>query len=150
MTDKTCAHCGKPLVKKRTDGEKAFRGRKFCDLACRSGHQRELRSDINSEVVRLRGEGLTYSAIAARCGITKNAAIGIGHRAGIGETRPVPPKPIVPDIFPPHGCLFGLGDPKDEGFRFCSAPVERAGEAWCAEHRKRVYTRPLTSTAPTR
>lgn len=39
----------------------------------------------------------------------------------------------------PGQCHWPIGDPRAPEFRFCRAPVARAGEPYCAEHRARAW-----------
>ena len=41
-----------------------------------------------------------------------------------------------------HTCRWPLGDPKDENFHFCGAPV-RIGQTYCEEHAAIAYVKNL-------
>jgi hypothetical protein len=58
---------------------------------------------------------------------------------------------------PPGRCLWGIGRPPDDSFRFCGAPVEHAGAPYCQKHARAAYTRvvdveryPTSAATPTR
>lgn len=110
-------------------------------------------------------EGLTAREIASKLGVTKNAVTGRAVRTHIRFHR----KPMYWELkqerklqerrvkqqleveqevlsrqhwkFPPSGrCVFPLGDPLDEEFKFCGAAVGEFGAPYCALHRKRAYS----------
>lgn len=97
------------------------------------------------QLTELVTEGVSFSQIGARMGITKSAAIGKAHRLYLEHPNSPPPveqKPASSPLFPPAGhCLWGFGNPGEEPFRFCGEPASEIGSAWCPEHRKRVYAR---------
>jgi hypothetical protein len=89
---------------------------------------------------------MSQSQIAKLLKISRMVVIGIVYRARKMGRLPDPTEiAYVPtrEIFPaPGSCLWMDGDPRDPSSHFCGARVFIFGEAWCAEHRKRVY-RPM-------
>lgn len=88
-------------------------------------------------------EGVTTAEIGRRIGVSKNAVIGKVHRIGlvprIVKEAP-PPKRNVFDFAGPV-CMWPIGHPTDEDFRFCGGrPV--AGKPYCTEHAAVAYVRP--------
>ncbi|HYD31059.1 MAG TPA: hypothetical protein VEB64_09430 [Azospirillaceae bacterium] len=42
------------------------------------------------------------------------------------------------------GCRWIEGRPgTGDAWNYCGVPVRRAGEAWCCDHRARVYAKPV-------
>lgn len=91
--------------------------------------------------------GLQYREIARRLGRTKNMISGRLWRMGLDRIRSsrstFADRMDVLNVFPPYGsCLYGIGDPHKEGFRFCGEPG-RQGSAYCAKHHARTYTKTI-------
>ena len=98
-------------------------------------------------LIALWNEGLPTSAIGNRLGVTKNAVVGKVHRLGL-QRRPDP----IPQKKPhkshrlgladlsPNQCRWPSGNPGDEDFEFCGAPVQH-GKPYCRSHSARAYTR---------
>lgn len=83
--------------------------------------------------------GLSFADAAKEMGMTKNQLIGRAHRLGwktkqkSGTTMQQRLEKI--DIFPSAGhCLFGIGDPGDDGFHFCGEKVAVDGASYCGPH----------------
>ena len=101
-------------------------------------------------------DGLSFSQIAARMSVTRNAVAGIICRLGLNgqgrnpglparsaHSRPRPPRRIEPRrtaIVVCDGCVWPIGDPGENGFRFCGANVP-ARQTYCDEHSGRAYMR---------
>ena len=90
-------------------------------------------------LMALWGEDLSTAEIGRRLGITKNAVIGKAHRLGLPYRRPpAPPKEkpanvLTMETLKPGMCSWPIGEPGDEGFRFCGEPVA-VGKPYCAAH----------------
>ncbi|MBI1778357.1 MAG: hypothetical protein HYR63_23710 [Proteobacteria bacterium] len=110
-------------------------------------------------------EGLSFSHIAARMNVTRNAVAGIVCRLGLngqGCNPGLPRRSLNPRPRPPskpeerrlpiavcEGCVWPIGDPGDNAFRFCGAAV--AGrQSYCAEHTERAYLRESAAAASAR
>lgn len=84
---------------------------------------------------RLRESGLTYGEIAVRAKCSKGVVAGVLYRIGQGLlTLP------IARTADRGGCRWVQGDPKRPGWSWCDAPAI-PGQAWCSEHRARVYVR---------
>ena len=115
------------------------------------------------ELTRLWEAGHSAAAIGRIIGMSKNAVIGKAHRIHLtgrpspiryreGEDAPepfavvpAPPEPVTPQIMVPikrhrgkTECLWPIGDPGDDGFRFCGEAAEE-GKPYCAEHCAKAY-----------
>ncbi len=94
-------------------------------------------------LVALWEEGVTTAEIGRRIGVTKNAVIGKVHRIGLVPrvvTEKPPPRRNVFDFTGPI-CMWPIGHPSDDDFRFCGGrPI--AGKPYCAEHAAKAYIRP--------
>lgn len=65
------------------------------------------------------------SEVARRMNTTKNAIIGLMDRCGVSKVSAPPrPRQITTD-----GCRWPIGEPGDQGFRFCGA--DRVPHVWC-------------------
>jgi hypothetical protein len=93
---------------------------------------------------------LSAKAIGERFGVTKNVIIGQANRRG-WMPRPSPLKggrrtTILDrldalDTFPPTGrCVYPIGHPKSEGFRFCGDRVAEVGAPYCAACCRKCWT----------
>jgi len=96
--------------------------------------------------LRLRFEaGESYQKIADAMGCTKNAALAKAKRLGFDDRRSSPevlkPKRHPIEFPPVSRCQWPIGDPGEEGFRFCgdAAKTERP---YCAKHCAIAYVRP--------
>ena len=85
---------------------------------------------------RLRESGLTYGQIATKAKCSKGVVAGVLYRIGQGLLT----VPIARPAERSGGCRWVHGDPSKPGWSWCDAPA-MAGQAWCPEHRARVYTR---------
>jgi GcrA cell cycle regulator len=101
-------------------------------------------------------DGLSFSQIAARMNVTRNAVAGIICRLGLNgqgrnpglparsaHARPRPPRRTEPrrtTIVVCDGCVWPIGDPGENGFRFCGAEVA-SRQTYCNEHSGRAYMR---------
>lgn len=91
---------------------------------------------------------LSAKAIAAQFGVTKNTVIGHRYRKGWKVRKPATKEPSTLaercdaiDIFPPAGCcVYPMGHPRTEGFRFCGDDVSGVGAPYCAEHDAKCST----------
>lgn len=88
-------------------------------------------------LTQLFDEGLTFSAIGERMGVTKNTIIGkalrIGLKRGDGEPTTLPQRMDALDIFPGFGrCVYPLGHPREAGFHLCGAKVPNAAKPYCS------------------
>jgi GcrA cell cycle regulator len=95
------------------------------------------------ELSKLWDEGVTTAEIGRRIGVTKNAVIGKVHRLGlVPRVITVKPQPRR-FVFEFNGpvCMWPLGHPGDDDFRFCGEdPV--SGKPYCAHHAAIAYIRP--------
>ena len=98
---------------------------------------------------------MSQSQIAKLLKISRNVVIGVVDRARQMGRLPGKPRRLrtphnllpsrefaVCEFPSPGSCLWMDGDPRDPSSHFCGARVFIFGEAWCAEHRRRVY-RPM-------
>jgi len=89
----------------------------------------------------LRANGASYSQIAEALGLAnaKSAVQGLLKR-NLEPELVEPPPFIDPARLPPinHGCQWIDGDVRDGEWSWCGARVG-TGEAWCDDHRRRVY-----------
>jgi GcrA cell cycle regulator len=93
---------------------------------------------------KLWSQGLTASEIARTIGgVSRNAVIGKAHRLAL-PPRPSPIRRDEPHSVAPapagHSCMWPLGDPREQGFKFCGRPAA-AGRPYCAEHCAVAYHR---------
>ena len=79
--------------------------------------------------------------------ITKNAAIGKARRMELEGPRSVGPvredtttlsRLEALDKFPDRGCLYPIGHPGEDDFRFCGN--NRDGGSYCLFHRRKAYS----------
>lgn len=108
-------------------------------------------ADRVAELTELVTAGVTFVEIGRRMGITKNAALGKAKRIEVESPNATGPRSpscttmtqrldALEAMIPGAGCCRYInGDLGKPGYGFCGAPVERIGEAWCREHRMRVY-----------
>ena len=102
-------------------------------------------------LLELAAAELSSNAIARRIGVSRNAVLGKLHRMGVDFGRsnkfsraPKPPPLPQPDNLKPmidlrpHECMFPFGDPKEDVFGFCSAPV-KPGSSYCHRHAEICY-----------
>jgi len=113
--------------------------------------------DACRELEQLWATGLSASEIATRMGVSKKAIVGKARRLELPMRRESPAKHIQEEkvvrrrekegwvgIWPPSGhCLFGIGDPQDEGFHFCAEPVTQRADgtrsSYCSKHKAMCY-----------
>jgi hypothetical protein len=104
-------------------------------------------------------EGKTFAAIGRELGTSKNSCIAKARRLNIrpsagtpltvkrrkqwaprlrsGEPTSTEDRLKTPDRFPPHGCcVYPLGHPHQNEFRFCGVRVGNPGEPYCPDHRR--------------
>lgn len=101
------------------------------------------------EMRRLHSTSLTYAEIGVRLGTTKNAISGKVYRLRLNVRKPSTTASATMvqrldalDLFPKQSCcVFPLGHPGTDGFRFCGESVADPGEPYCAEHRGRCWTK---------
>lgn len=91
-----------------------------------------------TQVLALRRAAVSYSKIGVMLGITRNAVAGIlsrcRERCMDEDWQPAPPPPP-----PARGCRWIEGQPRlGREWSWCGAET-LPGQAWCAEHRARVY-----------
>jgi GcrA cell cycle regulator len=96
---------------------------------------------MNIAVKTMAEQGLLYSEIGNRLGVSKNAVIGratrMGLRRRVRSPTPPPGRALLADL-DDYQCRFPFGNPGEEGFGFCGAPVA-AGKPYCPEHCERAY-----------
>ena len=99
-------------------------------------------------LMALWAEGISTLEIGRRLGVTKNAVVGKVHRLGLAKrgspikAKPTPPKEIIRmSELRPGMCLWPIGDPGDEDFRFCGGEIIE-GKPYCLEHCQKAYVRP--------
>lgn len=95
----------------------------------------------------LLNEGLSWSQIAERLGLTKNQVAGRLWRSGYCQSRDQrPAAPRVTDIvaqMPSGGCNFIAGEGRDlRPGMYCGKPV--AAHGLCAEHAERCWVKAAT------
>ena len=119
-----------------------------------------------AELERLWATGASTAEIGRQLDVSKNAVVGKVHRLGLpGRPSPIrrgatgkrqtgesqksqegqksqeaseeARRPAVIDLHAPP-CQWPFGDPDDEDFHFCGAPV-LAGRPYCPEHCGRAY-----------
>ena len=88
-------------------------------------------------------EGITTAEIGRRIGVTKNAVIGKVHRIGLVprviKEAPPPRRNVFEFIGP--ACMWPIGHPTDDDFRFCGErPV--GGKPYCEHHVAVAYIKP--------
>lgn len=94
---------------------------------------------------------MKQSHIAKLLAISRMIVIGVVDRARkMGRLPDQKAKVYAPprEFPPPGSCLWMDGDPRDPGSHFCGSPVFIFGEAWCANHRRRVYLPPRDISTP--
>jgi GcrA cell cycle regulator len=94
-------------------------------------------------LVELWEEGVTTAEIGRRIGVTKNAVIGKVHRIGLVPrvVKELPPPRRNVFDFTGAVCMWPIGHPTDDDFRFCGgSPI--AGKPYCAHHAAVAYIRP--------
>jgi GcrA cell cycle regulator len=165
LAERVCLTCPRTFVPRHPVMRYCCSG---CQLAAVGERRRAARAamqpartwtaDRLAQLERLVGDGMTFKAIGAALGVTKNEAIGAAYRRGyerredavlndaqIGQRRKWQPKPLTPErfLFPPAGhCVFPLGDPGEPGFHFCAAVIEEeVAGPYCDEHHRRCYQR---------
>lgn len=98
-------------------------------------------------------EGLSYSKIGARWGVSRNVPLSKANRIGIGIDHPNSPGPIgdprryrtqpmttldrldALNRFPSLGdCVFPVGHPGGEHFHFCGSPTAITAAPYCHAH----------------
>ncbi len=116
-------------------------------------------AEKDEQLRSLHGEGVSFSEMAEKLGITKSAAISRAHRLGLWREDKPPrprrracPRALVPSSLPPirpgepvslfyrtsDGCCFIVADP----YLYC--PERRSPRsAYCAKHYAVVWRRPV-------
>ncbi len=93
--------------------------------------------DKSALLEKLWAEGLPASEIADRIpGFSRNAIIGKAHRMGLtSRPSPIVRHPTRAATLNPglKQCQWPHGDPRDDDFHFCGAPVF-AHAPYCKEH----------------
>ena len=166
MTERQCAECGKPIVRKRRlakDGRqymersRSFTSRKYCDKICEADHRRQHRwtEDAVAEVIRLDVLGLTAAEVAKELRMggfgkwTRDAVIGKLNRLiksgalkrSKAELVVMPaPAPAAP---PPRLRPPGPGGCMVDGCRLTRQP----GRDYCAHHHAELVVAKLTRRA---
>lgn len=113
-------------------------------------------------------QGISVAQIGLLIGVSKNAISGKVHRLKLTpRASPIKPKsktprrkapnrrPMPVQNRPPHytqdrivrpidnTCCWPIGNPKENGFRICDAPIPR-GVTYCETHAKRAYVSTLS------
>jgi GcrA cell cycle regulator len=100
-------------------------------------------SERIAQLTALWEEGVTTAEIGRRIGVSKNAVIGKVHRIGL-VPRVVkelpPPRRNVFDFTGPV-CMWPLGHPTDDDFRFCGGRPS-VGKPYCEHHAALAYIKP--------
>ncbi len=113
-----------------------------------------------NELKKLWAEGLSISQIGEALGVSRNSIAGKAHRMGLPK-RPSPiskpkvdtanPELVVEEqglplrlelrqlIWSRNKCCWPTGDPKKNGFLFCSDTVV-PGKPYCLTHCQEAYT----------
>jgi GcrA cell cycle regulator len=97
--------------------------------------------DKVKELRRLTSDKRTASEVGQLLGCTKNMVIGKCYRDDIilPNHKVVRSAPPTPDPFPERGCcVWGVGDPREPGFHFCSERNAPGNRNYCNEHASRV------------
>ncbi len=113
------------------------------------------------ELKQLWGEGLSAQDIGKKLGVTKNAVIGKAHRLGL-PPRPSPIRRARPATATKarrktsptsvglratgHTCVWPIGDPAEDDFRFCDAP-SMPHKPYCQKHYDLAYIQPRPRSA---
>ena len=109
---------------------------------------------------KLWSQGLSISQIGEALGVSRNSIAGKAHRMGLPK-RPSPisrsrverPKTVVPEMpqslplrlelrqleWSRNKCCWPTGDPKKNGFLFCSQPIVPC-KPYCLKHCYEAYT----------
>ena len=93
-------------------------------------------------LIFLRKEGVSFSEIANRIGVTKNTVIGAMWRARRrGDTEEdAPPIVELPAEIRLGHCRFPLWRHNEKPtHHYCGEPTPSLETAWCAKHRRIVY-----------
>lgn len=96
-----------------------------------------------ADLTRLWEEGVTTAEIGRRIGVTKNAVIGKVHRIGLVPrvVKEVPPPRRNVFDFTGAACMWPIGHPNDDDFRFCGdRPM--GGKPYCEHHSALAYIKP--------
>jgi hypothetical protein len=101
----------------------------------------------DAELLRLRAEGLAFSAVAKRLGITRNSAIGRATRLdGRGKSRAVQEMYLAQKMIRiaaetpvKMGCRWPEGDPRRPGYTTCGKLPLLSDSFYCHEHELRAY-----------
>jgi GcrA cell cycle regulator len=107
-------------------------------------------------------DGIVTREIGAALGMTRNAVIGLASRLSLprrvapthgrndptrsGPRRP-DPRPLATE-FPAAGrCMWPIGHPGSQGFRFCGDELAGDGHPYCPQHNKIAYRPPTADAA---
>lgn len=83
-------------------------------------------------------EGWRTADIARVLRTTRSAVTGCAWRLGLAHAKPreddlgFPPAATALARLARRQCRRPMGDPREEGFRFCGAAVRAPGESYCA------------------
>lgn len=105
--------------------------------------------------------GETYQAIGTSWGVSKNVPLSKANQLGIvhpntiaatrgseAEGRTTAQRLDRIDLFPERGtCLFPIGNPGEDGLRFCGCGIPIPASPYCREHLRIAYTPSKASVA---
>lgn len=88
-TERRCAHCAAPIVRRPREQPSLFQRRRYCNAACQHLGQRKATPEQEAELVAAVRAGATLRAAAARIGLKHSTADNIlvrhGFRRGRGD-----------------------------------------------------------------
>jgi hypothetical protein len=96
--------------------------------------------------------GMLISDIAYRMGVTKNMVSGRLWRSKMSRrdngSASFESRMTRINKFPQNKgvCLFGIGNPEEDRFRFCGEPVQ-CGVSYCVNHAIKVYRQSVINEA---
>lgn len=97
-------------------------------------------------LTRYVSDGITYDAIAAEMGITKNMCVGKAHRLGLAKRYPTPKRTLtkIRGLLG-IGCRFISGEPnwtvRGDAI-YCGKP-QQEGSSYCPSCHARVYSKQI-------